>query len=238
MSPPSSGRCGATWSTLPELALGIADGEERALAIEHVAGCGACRRELEELSMIGDDLLALVPEREPPAGFEARVLERVSAPPPQAERPRRRHLRRLTLAGAAAAAGAAAMAIALTLSYSSDRQLAAQYRATLQQANGQYFASARLQTTDGRPAGTVFAYQGAPSWLFYVVDGDYASGTYREQIVTRSGRLITLPAFRLVALSWGVATPVPVRDVAVVRLIREPGGRTLAATLPVVRRPG
>lgn len=238
MSPPSSGRCGDTWSTLPELALGIADGEERALAIEHVAGCSACRRELEELSMIGDDLLALVPEREPPAAFEAGVLDRILPPPPQPERPRRRRrrLRRLTLAGAAAAAGAAAMAIALTLSYSSDRRLAAQYRATLQQANGQYFASARLHTTDGRPAGTVFAYQGAPSWLFYVMDGDYASGTYREQIVTRSGRLITLPKFRLVALSWGVATPVPVRDVAVVRLIREPGGRPLAATLPVVER--
>lgn len=234
MSPPS-GRCGGTWSTLPELALGIADGEERARAIEHVAGCSACRRELEELSTIGDDLLALVPEREPPAGFEARVLEQV-LPSRTPERPRRRrHLRRLTIA-AAAAAGAAATAIALTLSYSSDRQLAALYRATLQQANGQYFASARLHTTDGRQAGIVFAYQGAPSWLFYVIDRGYAGGTYTEQIVTRSGRLITLPKFRLVSRSWGVATPVPVRDVALVRLIREPGGRTLAATLPVVHR--
>jgi hypothetical protein len=233
MSPPS-GRCADTWPTLPELALGIADGEERALAIEHVASCSACRRELEELTMVGDDLLAMVPEREPPAGFEARVLARVGAGAEPA-RPRRRHLRRFAMAASAAAA-AAATAIALTLSYSSDRQLAAQYRAALQQAHGQYFASARLHTTDGRPAGTVFAYQGSPSWLFYVMDSGYASGAYREQIVTRSGRLITLPPFRLVAGSWGVATPVPVRDVGVVRLIGEPGGRPLAATLPVVER--
>ncbi len=234
MSPPSGG-CADTWPALPELALGIADGEERAQAIEHVTECSACRRELEELSTIGDDLLALVPEREPPAGFEARVLGRVLAPP-EPERPRRRRrLRPLALA-AAAAAGAAAMAIALTLSFNSDRQLAAQYRAALQQANGRYFASARLRTIDGRQAGTVFAYQGSPSWLFYVMDSGYAGGAYREQIVTRSGRLISLPAFRLVAGTWGVATPVPVRDVGVVRLVREPGGGQLAATLPVVER--
>jgi hypothetical protein len=36
------------------------------------------------------------------------------------------------------------------------------------------------------------------------------SGQYPEQIVTRSGRVVTLPRFGLVAASWGLATPVPV----------------------------
>jgi hypothetical protein len=235
MNPPSK-RCLETCQALPELALGIGDGEERALALEHLAGCADCRRELEELSGVADDLLALVPEREPPAGFEARVLERLTAREVPA-RPlrRRRRLKRLGFAGAALA-GAAAMAVALTLSYSPDRRLAAQYRAALQGAHGKYFQSARLRAPDGQQVGTVFAYQGSPSWLFYVLDGGSGDGTFREQVVTRSGRPITLPPFRLVSGSWGVATPVPLRDIALVRLEHNPRGPTLQANLPVVER--
>jgi hypothetical protein len=233
MNPPSE-RCEETRQTLPELALGIADGEQRAIALEHLAGCADCWRELEELSAIADDLVALAPEHEPPAGFEARVLERVSArqTPKRSLRPR---LRRLSFA-AAALAGAAAMAIALTFSYSSDRRLAAQYRAALQGAHGQYFQSARLHARSGRQVGTVFAYQGSPSWLFYVLDGSPANGIYTEQLITRSGRAITLPPFRLATRSWGITTPIPVRDIARIELTREPHGRPLEAKLPVVQR--
>jgi hypothetical protein len=232
MNPPSR-RCAETWQALPELALGIADGEERAIAIEHLAGCPDCRHELEELSAIADGLLALVPEREPPPGFEARVLERLKARAAR-PRPRRRRLRQLSVA-AAALAGAAAMAVALTLSYGSDRRLAAQYRAALQNAHGQYFQSAQLRTADGGQVGTVFAYQGDRSWLFYVLSGSYRNGRFREQIVTRSGTSIRLPPFRLVSGSWGIATPIPVRDVALVRLVRD-HGPALHATLPIIER--
>jgi hypothetical protein len=124
----------------------------------------------------------------------------------------------------------------MNLAYSSDRQLAPQYRAALQGANGKYFQSAHLRGPDGSQAGAVFGYQGSPSWLFYVLDGAYADGLYREQIVTRSGQVVSLPRFRLVARSWGVATPVPLRDIAAVRLIREPSGRALEASLPLVDR--
>jgi hypothetical protein len=232
MNPPSR-HCAETWQVLPELALGIADGEERAVAIEHLASCPDCRHELEELAAIADGLLALVPEREPPPGFEGRVLDHLRAREAP-RRPRRRRRRQLSFV-AAALAGAAAMAVALTLSYSSDRRLAAQYRAALQSANGQYFQSARLRAPDGKPVGTVFAYQGARSWLFYVLSGSYRDGRFQEQIVTRSGRSVTLPPFRLVSASWGIATPIPVRDVALVRLERD-HGPGLQATLPVVER--
>jgi hypothetical protein len=232
---PRSQRCAETSQVLPELALGIADGEERGAALEHLTGCPDCRRELEELSGVTDDLLALAPEQEPPAGFEARVLERLEARQAPARRPRRRRLRRLSFV-AAVFASAAATAIVLTLSYSDDRRLASQYRSALHGANGQFFESARLRTPDGRQVGTVFGYQGSPSWMFYVLSGRYRTGVYSEQIVTRAGRTITLPAFRLVGASWGIATPVPVRDVALVRLTRHPHGQPLEATLPLVER--
>jgi len=231
MNPPES-RCSRVRQSLPELALGIAGGDERARALDHVAGCTECSRELDELSAIADALVALTPEREPPAGFEARVLMRLS-PPRSPARPRR--LRRFGFAGTAIASAAAA-ALALVLATGPDRRLAAQYRAALDGAHGQYFQSARLRATDGTRAGTVFAYQGSPSWLFYVLDGRYRAGAYREQIVTRSGRTVSLPPFRLVSATWGVAIPVPVRDVAVVRLIAVRGRGALVAELPVVEQ--
>jgi hypothetical protein len=134
------------------------------------------------------------------------------------------------------AAAVAITVVAMNSSYSSDRKLASQYRAALQGAHGKYFQSASLRTRQGDPAGIAFGYQGSPSWLFYVLSGPYSSGLYQEQIVTRKGRTVTLPEFRLVDTSWGIATPIPLRDIALVRLIREPRGPTLEAPLPVVER--
>lgn len=231
---PLSNECATTREALPELALGIADGEQRAVALEHIAGCSDCRRELEELSSLADDLIALAPQHEPPPGFENRVLDRLSVRQTR-RRPALRRLRRLVFAIAVPAV-AAATALAMTLAYSSDQQLASQYRAALQGAHGKYFQSAHLNAPTGQAAGIVFAYQGSPSWLFYTLRGRYRGGPYKEQIVTRSGKTITLPAFRLINGSWGIATPVGVRDIARLTLTRKPRGPTLKATLPVVER--
>ena len=231
---PSSPDCARIRDILPEVALGIADGEQRALALEHIAGCADCRRELEELSSLADELITLTPQHEPPPGFETRVLDRLDVRQPK-PRPARRRLRRWALA-AAVPAVAAATALAMSISYSSDLRLANQYRAALMGAHGTFFQSAHLNTPAGQNAGIVFAYQGSPSWMFYTLDGRYGSGSYQEQIVTRSGRTLSLPAFRLVNGSWGISTPVPVRDVALIKLNPESGGATLAATLPVIER--
>jgi hypothetical protein len=229
--------CDRTRSGLPELALGIADGEERAAALSHLAGCPDCRHELERLSSTADDLLDLAPRREPPAGFEGRVLAQLGVHEEARVRwwRARPRVKRLSFA-AAVLASVAATVIGMNLAYSSDRHLASQYRAALQGAHGKYFQSAHLRAPDGSQAGIVFGYQGSPSWLFYVLDGRYSDGLYREQIVTRSGHAVTLPSFRLAARTWGIATPVPLRDIALVRLIREPSGAALEAPLPPVER--
>jgi hypothetical protein len=229
----SSLDCATIREALPEVALGIADGQQRALALEHIAGCPDCRRDLEQISSLTDDLIALAPQREPPVGFENRVLGRLARQ--TRRRPARRRLRRLAFA-AAVPAVAAATALAMSISYSSDLRLAAQYRAALQDAHGTFFQSARLHAPAGQIAGIVFAYQGSPSWLFYTLHGPYSGGRYNEQIVTRSGTTLTLPAFALVDGSWGIATPVPVRDIALVKLIPERGGAALTATLPVIEQ--
>src|SRR6266542_39266 len=89
-----------------ELALGIAAGDERDAALRHLNSCAACRRLVAELSSVGDELLQLAPEQEPPMGFESRVLAKLAAPP------RRRPLQPLTRRSRWAMAAAAAVLVA------------------------------------------------------------------------------------------------------------------------------
>jgi len=65
-----------------ELALGVLTGRERAAALAHLDGCESCREQVRELIMVQDELLALLPAQEPPAGFESRVLERIGLTAP------------------------------------------------------------------------------------------------------------------------------------------------------------
>src|SRR5215831_9181249 len=63
-----------------DLALGIADGQERDAALRHATTCPGCRRLVSELSSVVDDLLLLAPSHEPPSGFADRTLARISPP--------------------------------------------------------------------------------------------------------------------------------------------------------------
>ncbi|HEX4289555.1 MAG TPA: zf-HC2 domain-containing protein [Trebonia sp.] len=65
-----------------EFALGVLTGRERAAALAHLNGCESCREQVRELTMVGDELLALLPPAEPPAGFESRVLDRLGLAAP------------------------------------------------------------------------------------------------------------------------------------------------------------
>jgi hypothetical protein len=224
--------CDEVRQLAPELALGIADGAERAAALRHVAVCPECRRMLDELSEVTDELLMLVPEREPPAGFESRLLARVR--PPRAA-PRRRQRRRTlvaALAGAAVAAGV--VGAVMRGAYSDDRRLAAHYRTTLAEAHGSYFEAAELRSAAGGRAGVVFGYRGSPSWIFVVVDGGYRGERYAGELVLESGRRMALPALRIDPRngSAGVAIDVDLHDVSSVRLAARPAVDTLAARLP------
>jgi hypothetical protein len=224
--------CDDVRALAPELALGIADGAERALALRHVATCPECRRLLDELSEVGDDLLLLVPEHEPPAAFEARALERIH-PPRRRERPLRRH--RLLLASVTSAVATAAVTVAVVLGITGqDRRLAGQYQQTLAVAHGSYFEAATLRDPAGDRAGVVFGYRGAPSWIFAELDTPYRSQGYTGQLVLVSGRRVPLGRLGIDAArgSGGQAIPVDLHRVKVVRFIGRTPGDVLEATLP------
>jgi hypothetical protein len=209
--------CPETRELLPELATGALAGDERASALAHVTGCAACRRELAALSRAADAVLLLAPPVEPPPGFEGGVLARLDVDTGTApelatsnstspatrtggaggkaapDRRRRRSFLsgvrpRLAIAFAAVvviAAGAGAQAV--RWQSAGDRELARQYRQTLEVANGRYLKAVRMTTMDGQLAGTAFLYQGNPSWLLVTVFAAPADGAYDVLAIDRDG---------------------------------------------------
>jgi hypothetical protein len=220
-------RCAQVRELAAELALGVADGEERALVLEHVASCPECRHELERMSGVADELLALAPEEEPPLGFELGVLRRIE-PPTTA---RRRPWQRLALV-AAILVTAALTAGGMLIGFRDDRQLADRYRSALAQAHGYYFGAAELRDGSGRRAGSAFVYGGAPSWITITVEPAFRGTIAEAELVARDGGRIPLDSFRLDDGVWGGALPVALRDVAALHLVDRDGRSVLIADVP------
>src|SRR5258706_10161213 len=91
--------CGEAEALLAELATGAAAGHDRALTLQHVATCTACRQALGELVQVADALLLLAPPTEPPAGFESAVLAGLTRADHTRPRPRLAPMLRRLLPG-------------------------------------------------------------------------------------------------------------------------------------------
>ena len=211
-------RCDALRDSLVELALGIASGDERAAVVEHAGRCASCQRLLNDLALVGDDLLRLAPEHEPPPGFELRVLDRIGAPRRTRRRPR--SLRRLGLALTAVVVAAGIAAGAVLLATRDERRLGQQLSAVLSRAGGQYIAVTELRDDRRRNIGLVFHYGGEPSWVFVTLDRALPPGRYRAELVTRMGASSLLGTFVLDGddRSFGAAARIDLLQVAELRL--------------------
>jgi Putative zinc-finger len=218
----------------PEIALGIADGEQRAEALRHLSTCGECRRLVEQLSQVADELLMLAPLEEPPAGFESRVVAALDlqAPPPR-RRARWLSPRWLAPQLGPALAAAAVTAVALVAVYRDDHQTAERYRDTLAAAGGKYFQAAPLADRAGARGGVAFGYAGSPSWVFLTVDGAHRKAVTRAELVTKEGRTIALPSLQLDRKGgWGGAIPVGLYEVASIHLLGKSRAEVLEASFP------
>lgn len=227
-------RCHEIRALAAELALGIADGEDRARVLEHVAECADCRREVESFSAVADELLVLAPEQEPPLGFELRVLRALE--PPRAKRGHR--ARWLALAAATVLVAVGITAGAMLIGFRDERRLADHYRATLAQAQGSYFGAVRLHDAAGEPAGVVFTYRGSPSWLTITVASEHRDSVQGAELVDRSGERLPLASFRLVDGVWGGPLPTGLDSAVAVHLVGEDGRSLLIAELGNPSEPG
>ena len=169
---------------LAEVATGAASGPDRARVLRHLSMCDDCRHELGELSRLADEVLLIAPEREPPAGFESAVLDRITVSTATMSPPARRWFMQPALYAAAAAMFAVAGAGTVWQATTEDRELAANYQDTLDVADGRYFAAAPLTDAAGTEVGHVFLYDGDPSWVFAVLGTEPAPGEY--EIVIRT----------------------------------------------------
>jgi hypothetical protein len=253
-------RCAELRDALTEVALGVADGTARGVVMTHLTTCERCRDDLASLAAAADELLLLVPEREPSADFEGRVLARLAperdprssaGPGRRAVEPVpavtvRRHRRRRAVLAAALGAGLLAVGgTSVWVATEPDRDLAASYRTTLDTADGRYLAAADLTTGTGsgdsaRSVGTVFLYEGDPSWAYVVVRGAGAAPAYDVAVTVDAGadrpagtREITLGSCVVAAreCSAGGVLDAAVRDVVSVRLTA-PDGTPWATARP------
>jgi hypothetical protein len=212
MNEPDPG-CACIRDLLPEIAAGVAAGDERARAMEHLGTCAECRRELAETADTLDELLLLAPERRLPAGFARGVLAEIEP----AREPRLRAVARWTVALAAAASTAAGLVWWRT---SDDRALAESYRHTLHVAHGTDFRAAPIAPSGGTEIATVFAYEGIPSWLYATFRRQPAPGHYDVRLFVRSGRSYAI--FYLdteeIGHSWASRIPSTIRLRDITRL--------------------
>lgn len=218
--------CEETRELLPELALGILGGEDRARALDHLTRCADCSSELAALSRAADGLLTLAPQHEPPAGFEDRVLARL-----RRERPRHR-VRRITTFAAAAALIAIVAGGGVWVGTAHDRSLASYYRGVLGIAHGTEFAAAKLETTDGISGGEVFTYEGKPSWVFIVVRAPVGDGVY-QIMGTLHGTSTRLGVVRVSHGNgdWGGTTSADMSSVGDIQLVDQNGQQVLHGTV-------
>lgn len=208
--------CAEARELFPELAAGVAAGDERARALGHLSGCPACRREFAGTAEVVDELLWLVPEHDPPAGFESSVLARLTPAVP----PRRRSRPRLWAASVVAAAALAAGAV--WWQTTDDRELASNYRHTLKVAHGHDLSAAPLLLAGGAETGTVFAYQGSPSWIYVTFRSAPPQGRYEVRLLTRDGRRLALRPLtaRPGGTAWGSTIQVPIEQMQKLEFIR------------------
>jgi hypothetical protein len=226
-----------------ELALGILPGEERAAAVAHIDRCPECREYVEQLTLVGDGLLDLLPASEPPPGFETRVTSALGLTsqrrgrPPQGPRRWGRHQggqarsgrrrggarqwgRRLRLAAAAAV-------IALVAGLGGWAVGAATSQATPAPAPS-HAAKPLLRATlvaDRHKVGTVYAYPGSPGWVYMSVDLDHTVRGVTCELVRRDGGTVRVGWFALEDGYgyWGAPADVERGTLTGVRLVAHDG---------------
>ncbi|HTT53938.1 MAG TPA: hypothetical protein VMH35_21295 [Streptosporangiaceae bacterium] len=232
-----------------ELALGVLTGRERAGALAHLDHCDACRETVRQLTMTGEGLVGLLPAREPPAGFETRVMERIglAAPAPgPASRASWRH--RMTHAGRRPAAPAAAAPAAPGQKWYAGRTrrmlaVAAVVLAVVAGGLGGWglrggtSSSASTQLNSGtllsashQAVGKIFLYRGSPRWVYMSVDMPAGNGTVVCQVVSAGGHVTTVGSFRLTDGHgyWGSPAPQTPGQLTGARLVSTDG--TVLAT--------
>jgi hypothetical protein len=174
-----------------ELALGVLPGRERAEAVAHLDRCADCRESVRQLTLVGDRLIGLLPDAEPPPGFETRVarsLAQQAATAPEAQRLARgtafghsgllarARRTRVRLASAAAALAVAAGLAGWGIGTGVEAVTASPPPAV--SSEPMLVGDMTSAALGGRPVGEVYARPGNPGWVFMTLELSGHGGSY------------------------------------------------------------
>ena len=203
----SGPECGPYADEIPELALGISTGRQRAQTLAHVEACPRCHAEMEQFSLAADSLLEVVPAIEPPLGFEVRLMERLGAGR-AARQPVRRQwfVRRASFVLACLVLLVAVGAGVGTGWLVRGGQQPPVARSTFGTEPGGRIETASLVSA-GRRIGNVTVYAGRTMWLFMSLDDGSWSGKATCQVRLAGGKTVLLGTFWLDNGygAWGVS---------------------------------
>lgn len=239
---PSDANCEKLREIGAELALGVLPGRERAEAVAHLDRCADCREYVRRLTLIGDRLIGLLPDGEPPAGFETRVARRLaehaSAPEgsagasgraPRALRGRVRRAR-LRLAAVATALTVAVGFAGWGIGTAIEEVVASMAPATESEP---VLVGDMTSATSGGKVGEVYVHPENPGWIFVSVDSAGPRGAYTGKVTCllehSDGTTVRVGDFLLTGGrgEWGVAAPGDLSTLSGARLTT-PGGTVLA----------
>ncbi|MFG3345034.1 hypothetical protein ACGF1Z_08195 [Streptomyces sp. NPDC048018] len=205
-----------------ELALGVLPARERAEAVAHLDRCADCREYVGQLTAVGDGLLGLLPEAEPPVGFESRVARVLNPPPVPARRRRGRVRLALAALAAALACGFGGWAVGTTVESAPP---AVERPAGLLET---------ALVAQGHPVGRIYAHpgsgRGAGGWVYMSVDlAGAGPGPVRCLLVRADGSAVPVGSFPLRDGYgyWGAPAEVDPATVTGARLLG-PDGTVLA----------
>jgi hypothetical protein len=186
---------------LPELAVGVLDGRERAELLDHVDGCVSCSDELEQLMATADDLVHLAAEVDPPVGFETRVIEqiRVGTPTRLHDRWRRRWV--------IVTSAAAAVLIAFGLGWVAHAVGPQPVRGAVVAPGTSRDVKEASLMSGGRSLGMVAVYADEDGWLLMTVNSAGYSGTVRCLVTSGDGATRTVGTFDLIEGRGAWAAP-------------------------------
>ncbi len=182
--------CRSAADQLPELALSVLTGRDRARVLAHVDTCANCADELERLARTADTVVQAAPEVDPPLGFEVRLFEQMGVAHPR----RRRFIRRVPCwMPVAAAAAVIALGLGLGLGLSSAPSKSP--TASAQGGHAPMVVSAALVGDGNRTVGHVVAFGGARPWMQMVLSDSAARGWVTCVLVTDTGKRDTVGTF-------------------------------------------
>jgi anti-sigma-K factor RskA len=197
--------CPSFADQLPELALGVLTGRDRARLLAHVDSCPSCADELERLARTADMVVQVAPEADPPLGFEVRLFERMGVAQPRRRRSNR-HVPRWMPVAAAAAVVALGLGLGLGLSSgpSTSPVGSAQRGHSVPPV-----VSAALVGNGDHTVGHVVVFGGARPWMSMALSDSAApaQGWVTCVVVTDSGKRETVGTFdaREGYAAWGGA---------------------------------